>query len=87
MDSAGAIGRGRLPQLKTAPVAEDRFLITVVPDNSQACFVHTWFFDGHYCVPESATNTKRIFGLLAQLIAITTNATDLSITPIVRIIQ
>jgi hypothetical protein len=82
-----AEGEDQLPQLKTAPVAEDRFLITVVPDNSQACFVHTWFFDGHYCVPESATNTKRIFGLLAQLIAITTNATDLSITPIVRIIQ
>jgi hypothetical protein len=39
------------------------------------------------CVPEDATNTKRVFSLLAQLIAITTAATDLSITPAVRVIQ
>jgi hypothetical protein len=38
-------------------------------------------------VPENATTTKRIFSLLAQLIAIQTAASDLSITPIVRIIQ
>jgi hypothetical protein len=51
------------------------------------CFAHTWFIDGDYCVPESAANTKRIFNLLAQLIAIQTQATDLSITPVVRVIQ
>jgi len=56
-------------------------------DNSGRCFVHTWFYDGDYCVPESATTTKEIFSLLAQLIAIETTATDLSITPIVRVIQ
>jgi hypothetical protein len=56
-------------------------------DNSGRCFVHTWFYDGDYCVPESATTTKQIFSLLAQLIAIETTATDLSITPIVRVIQ
>jgi hypothetical protein len=38
-------------------------------------------------VPQYAATTKRIFGLLAQLIAIQTAAGDLSITPIVRIIQ
>jgi hypothetical protein len=37
--------------------------------------------------PEQAATTKRIFGLLAQLIAIQTAATDLSITPIVRLLQ
>ena len=58
----------------------------LVQDGSP-CFVHTWFYDGDYCVPESATNTKRIFSLLAQLIAIQTAATDLSITPVVRVIQ
>ncbi len=31
--------------------------------------------------------SKRIFNLLAQLIAIETAATDLSITPTVRVIQ
>ena len=51
------------------------------------CFVHTWFEDGDYCVPDTATTTKRIFSLLAQLIAIQTAASDLSITPVVRIIQ
>jgi hypothetical protein len=39
------------------------------------------------CVPEDATNTKRVFSLLAQVIAITTAATDISITPVVRLIQ
>jgi hypothetical protein len=38
-------------------------------------------------VPEQAVTTKRIFGLLAQLIAIQTAASDLSITPVVRVIQ
>lgn len=65
----------------------DRNLITVVQDKSDSCFVHTWFYDGDYCVPQDATNTKRIFSLLAQLIAIQTAPSDLSITPIVRVIQ
>ena len=62
-------------------------LITVAASGTPRCFVHTWFYDGDYCVPENATTTKRIFSLLAQLIAIQTAASDLSITPIVRIIQ
>ena len=43
--------------------------------------------DGQYCVPNNANTTKQIFGLLSQLIAIQTAAADLSITPIVRVIQ
>jgi uncharacterized membrane protein YgcG len=73
------------PIILTVP--EDQNLITVVPGSGGNCFVHTWFFDGDYCVPESASNTKRIFSLLAQLIAIQTAASDLSITPVVRVIQ
>jgi hypothetical protein len=65
----------------------DRRLITIVSNTSERCFSHTWFYDGDYCVPESATNTKRIFSLLSQLIAIETTASDLAITPAVRIIQ
>jgi hypothetical protein len=70
-------------------VTEDHHAILVVLQNdySGRCFAHTWFYDGDYCVPESATTTKEIFSLLAQLIAIETTATDLSITPIVRVIQ
>jgi hypothetical protein len=68
-------------------VHDDPSLFTVVPSGTERCFAHTWFYDGDYCVPESARTTKRIFSLLAQLIAIETAATDLSITPVVRIIQ
>ena len=68
-------------------VHDDQFLITIDHGGGASCFSHTWFYDGDYCVPQSAATTKRIFGLLAQLIAIQTAASDLSITPIVRIIQ
>jgi hypothetical protein len=72
------------PLLET--VHEDPQLMTVLQNMGGECFVHTWFTDGDYCVPEQAATTKRIFGLLAQLIAIQTAANDLSITPIVRVI-
>jgi len=76
---------GEPPVLAT--VHEDPHLMTVLQNIGGECFVHTWFNDGDYCIPEQATTTKRIFGLLAQLIAIQTATTDLSITPIVRVIQ
>ncbi|MGA2818837.1 MAG: hypothetical protein ABSE67_21600 [Xanthobacteraceae bacterium] len=68
-------------------VHEDPELLQVMQNLGGDCFVHTWFSDGEYCVPEQAATTKRIFALLAQLIAIQTAAGDLSITPIVRVIQ
>ncbi len=71
----------------TLLTTDNQELITVLQNTGGNCFSHTWFFDGDYCVPEEATNTKRIFSLLAQLIAIETAATDLSITPVVRVIQ
>jgi hypothetical protein len=55
-------------------VHEDPQLLQVLHNLGGDCFVHTWFRDGGYCVPEEATTTKRIFGLLAQLIAIQTAA-------------
>ena len=63
--------------------------MNIVPADGQAgCFVHTYFFDGDYCVPEhGSSNTKRIFSLLAELLALKTQASDLAITPAVRIIQ
>lgn len=72
------------PQLVTV---NNDDLVTVAHNYNGECFVHTWFKDGDYCVPEHATTTKRIFALLSQLIAIQTAAADLSITPIVRVIQ
>jgi hypothetical protein len=68
-------------------VHDDINLVTVTRNTGGECFTHTWFNDGDYCVPENAATTKRIFGLLAQLIAIQTAVTDLSITPVVRVLQ
>jgi hypothetical protein len=83
--------RAGLPPVTDLPPilisGHDEPLITVLRDGTANCFAHTWFYDGDYCVPQEATNTKRIFSLLSQLIAIETTATDLSITPVVRIIQ
>jgi hypothetical protein len=78
-------GVGDMPP-RLATISEHN-LIDVVQGYDGKCFVHTWFEDGEYCVPETATTTKQIFGLLSQLIAIQTAAADLSITPVVRVIQ
>jgi hypothetical protein len=73
------------PLLET--VHDDPHLVTVMQNLGGDCFVHTWFEDGEYCVPEQATTTKQIFSLLAQLIAIQTSSSDLSIVPLVRVLQ
>ena len=73
------------PTLKTSH--DDKFLFRVAFAPTGNCFAETWFNNETYCVPEEAHNTKRIFNLLAQLIAIQTAANDLSITPTVRVIQ
>jgi hypothetical protein len=74
------------PELST--VQEDKQLLNVVINQSSACFAETRFMDGTYCVPEEGSaNTKRIFGLLAQLLALQTSATDLAITPTVHAVQ
>jgi uncharacterized membrane protein YgcG len=76
----------RLPVLSTT--RDDRKLLNVVPAAGQDCFVHTWFIDGDYCIPEhGSSNTKRIFALLAELLALKTQASELAITPAVRIVQ
>jgi hypothetical protein len=74
------------PELST--VREDSKLLNVVLDQSANCFAETRFIDGFYCVPEKGSaNTKRIFGLLAQLIALQTSSNDLAITPTVHTVQ
>jgi hypothetical protein len=74
------------PELST--VREDRKPLNVVLDQSSECFAQTRFIDGYYCFPEEGSaNTKRIFGLLAQLLALQTSAADLAITPTVHTVQ
>jgi hypothetical protein len=75
-----------LPELST--VWEDDKILNIIRNSNDQCFVTTHFNDGEYCVPEhGSANTKRIFGLLAQLIALQTTATDLAITPVVHTVN
>ena len=70
------------------PPAEDRRILAVERAGAGGCLVDVSFEDEYYCVPlHGAQNTKRIMGLLAQLIAINTNTKDLAITPTVRAVQ
>jgi hypothetical protein len=69
-------------------VKEDRRILAVERSGTGGCLVDINFEDEYYCVPlHGAEQTKRIMGLLAQLIAINTNTKDLAITPTARIIQ
>jgi len=75
-----------LPLLST--IREDERLLNIDLNPSEDCFVETQFIEGTYCVPERhSANTKHIFGLLSQLIALQTTAADLAITPSVRVVQ
>jgi hypothetical protein len=67
---------------------EDPHLLAVRTFPSpEPCFVELAFEEHEYfCVPQKgAENTKRIFSILVQLIALKTQAGDLSITPLVRV--
>jgi hypothetical protein len=75
------------PLLWESPSAPSLVNVIRGLDPNVKCFAHTWFEDGDYCVPDDAESTKTIISLLAQLIAIQTSATDLSITPLVRVVQ
>jgi hypothetical protein len=67
---------------------EDRRIVGIFNGFGGNCFANTWFEGQSYCVPkEGADNMKRIFSLLAQLVALNTTVNDLAITPTVRIAQ
>jgi hypothetical protein len=74
--------RGRLR------VVEDTRILAVERSGTGGCLVDVNFEDEYYCVPlHGAENTKRIMGLLAQLVALNTSTQDLAITPTVRAIH
>ncbi|HSV25950.1 MAG TPA: hypothetical protein VLJ17_23355 [Xanthobacteraceae bacterium] len=66
---------------------EDTRLLTVRREiDGEPCFVDLKYEGGYYCVPaEGGEHTKRIFSILAQLLALKTQTGDLAITPSVRI--
>jgi hypothetical protein len=67
-------------------LAEDTRLLAVTDGSSGPCFVSIAFEGKFYCVPENgAESTKRIFSLLAQLLALKTQSGDLNATPVVRV--
>jgi len=70
-----AIGHGAL---------EDDTLFRVSSGGGD-CFLAVAYGRG-YCVPQDAYNTKRILGLLAQLLALNTSIRDVGITPQVQLL-
>jgi hypothetical protein len=73
----------------TSEGREDRRILGLRRDaGGDGCFADTVLEGEFYCVPrEGAENTKRIFSLLAQLVALNTQIGDLAITPTVRLAQ
>jgi hypothetical protein len=67
-------------------LAEDSRLLAITDRSGGPCFVSISFEGKFYCVPENgAESTKRIFSLLAQLLALKTQSGDLNATPVVRV--
>ena len=65
---------------------DDAQILTIIEGGAGPCFAEADYEGKHYCVPtEGAENTKRIIGLLAQLLALKTPQTDLPFTPTVRV--
>ena len=60
-------------------------LLEVSTGAATDCFVETAYRGQNYCVPERAAYTKKIFSLLAQLIALKTQTSDLAVLPTVRV--
>jgi hypothetical protein len=70
------------------PPLKDDVLFDVEEGPRGACFLEVDYAGRDYCVPEEgARNTKRILGLLAQLIALNTSLRSIAITPQVQLIQ
>jgi hypothetical protein len=88
--AAGEAGRILLksPEAIDQPPLQDEVLFVVTNASSGPCYLNVDYEGLNYCVPaEGAANTKRILGLLVQLIALNTSVEDIAITPNVRIIQ
>ena len=70
-----------------APLEDDTLfsVTTGAAPNGGGCFL-TVDHGGTYCVPDSALNTKRILGLLVQLLALNTSIRDVGITQQVQLL-
>ena len=88
--AAGEQGRIKLSSREAidyGPLHDD-FLFYVTDGSAGPCYLAVNYEGTNYCVPaEGATNTKRILGLLVQLIALNTAIEDVPVTPTVRVVQ
>ena len=88
--AAGDAGRIQLHSaeaIDTGPLQDD-ILFDVTSGDESGCFISIADQDRTYCVPrKGAANTKRILGLLAQLIALNTSIAEIPITPTVHVVQ
>jgi hypothetical protein len=71
------------------PLFDDQlFDIAIDAGSPGDCFLDVTYGGHNYCVPEhGARNTKRILGLLAQLIALSTSLSGIPVTQQVQLIQ
>jgi hypothetical protein len=70
-----------------APLDDDR-LFVITDGSGSGCFLSVNYASRNYCIPEDgARNTKRILGLLAQLIALNTSLRAIPITQQVQILR
>jgi hypothetical protein len=71
-----------------APLEDDTlFAVTTTAAPLGAdCFLTADYGGANYCVPASALNTKRILGLLVQLLALNTSISDVGITQQVQLL-
>ena len=66
----------------------DRHILTVLKGEPATCFASAAVFNiGAYCVPiDGAQNTKSIFSILSQLLALKTTTGDLQLLPTIRLL-
>jgi hypothetical protein len=80
-------GQSESVRLRERRDTEDRRLFAIEHGSpTGSCFIDVKFEGEYYCVPlNRSKNTKRIFSILAQLLALKTQTGDLAITPTVRV--
>jgi hypothetical protein len=71
-----------------APLEDDTLfaVTTAAAPLGGDCFLTVAYGGANYCVPASALNTKRILGLLVQLLALNTSIRDVGITQQVQLL-
>ncbi len=64
----------------------DTTFFTITNDDRN-CFTKVEYHDQHWCIPNGANNSKRIFGLLRQVLRLNANPAVQPTTPTVRLVQ